>query len=223
MSEATFKLNNGVKIPEMGIGTFQMSVDDAEQAVVDALKAGYRLVDTANAYMNETGVGRGIKRSGVSRSDVFLSTKLWPSVYTDNNAVDDTLQRLGTDYVDLMFLHQPAGDFLTGYHQLEKAYKDGKVKAIGISNFQGEKLQQLLDNVEIKPHVIQAEAHPYFTEDEVRTILKPFGTRLMAWFPLGHGDKSLIQEPIFAELGRKCASYFTLAHTDGIHCDSWIN
>ncbi|MGJ3816110.1 aldo/keto reductase [Lactiplantibacillus plantarum] len=203
MSEATFKLNNGVKIPEMGIGTFQMSVDDAEQAVVDALKAGYRLVDTANAYMNETGVGRGIKRSGVSRSDVFLSTKLWPSVYTDNNAVDDTLQRLGTDYVDLMFLHQPAGDFLTGYHQLEKAYKDGKVKAIGISNFQGEKLQQLLDDVEIKPHVIQAEAHPYFTEDEVRTILKPFGTRLMAWFPLGHGDKSLIQEPIFAELGRK--------------------
>lgn len=110
MSEATFKLNNGVKIPEMGIGTFQMSVDDAEQAVVDALKAGYRLVDTANAYMNETGVGRGIKRSGVSRSDVFLSTKLWPSVYTDNNAVADTLQRLGTDYVDLMFLHQPAGD-----------------------------------------------------------------------------------------------------------------
>jgi len=203
MAEKTFKLNNDVEIPEMGIGTFMMPVDDAEQAVVDALKDGYRLIDTANAYMNETGVGRGIKRSGFDRSDVFLSTKLWPTVYTDENAVDDTLKRLGTDYVDLMFLHQPAGDYLAGYRQLEKAYKAGKIKAIGISNFQGEKLQNLLDNVEIKPQVIQAEAHPYFTEDEVRQTLKPFGTRLMAWYPLGHGDKSLINEPIFAELGKK--------------------
>ncbi|WP_125714224.1 aldo/keto reductase [Companilactobacillus kedongensis] len=203
MAEATFKLSNDVEIPEMGIGTFQMPVDAAEQAVVDALNSGYCLIDTANAYMNETGVGRGIKRSGVDRADVFLSTKLWPTVYTDDNAVDDTLKRLGTDYVDLMFLHQPAGDFITGYRQLEKAYKEGKVKAIGISNFQGEKLQTLLDNAEIKPQVIQAEAHPYFTEDEVRQTLKPFGTRLMAWYPLGHGDKSLIHEPIFAELGKK--------------------
>ncbi|GAB5056344.1 aldo/keto reductase [Companilactobacillus alimentarius] len=203
MIEETFNLNNGVEIPAMGIGTFQMPVDAAEQAVVDALKDGYRLIDTANGYMNETGVGRGIKRSGVNRSDIFLSTKLWPSVYTDENAVDDSLKRLGTDYVDLMFLHQPAGDFLSGYKQLEKAYKDGKVKAIGISNFQGEKLQQLLDNAEIKPQVIQSEAHPYFTEDEVRKVLKPFGTRLMAWYPLGHGDKSLINEPVFAQLGQK--------------------
>ncbi|AUI72320.1 aldo/keto reductase [Companilactobacillus alimentarius] len=203
MTEETFNLNNGVEIPAMGIGTFQMPVDAAEQAVVDALKDGYRLIDTANGYMNETGVGRGIKRSGVNRSDIFLSTKLWPSVYTDENAVDDSLKRLGTDYVDLMFLHQPAGDFLSGYKQLEKAYKDGKVKAIGISNFQGEKLQQLLDNAEIKPQVIQSEAHPYFTEDEVRKVLKPFGTRLMAWYPLGHGDKSLINEPVFAQLGQK--------------------
>lgn len=203
MTEAIFELNNGVEIPEMGIGTFQMPVDDAEQAVVDALKDGYRLIDTANAYMNETGVGRGIKKSGVDRADIFLSTKLWPTVYTNDNAVDDTLKRLGTDYVDLMFLHQPAGDFVAGYRQLEKAYKDGKIKAIGISNFQGEKLQTLLDNAEIKPQVIQSEAHPYFTQDEVRQTLKPFGTRLMAWYPLGHGDKSLINEPIFAELGKK--------------------
>jgi len=132
-----------------------------------------------------------------------LSTKLWPTVYTDKNAVDDTLQRLGTDYVDLMFLHQPAGDFLAGYKQLEEAYKAGKIKAIGISNFQGDKLQQILDNAEIKPQVIQSEAHPYFTEDAVRETLKPFGTRLMAWYPLGHGDKSLINEPIFAQLGQK--------------------
>ncbi|MFC6177215.1 aldo/keto reductase [Companilactobacillus huachuanensis] len=203
MTETTFKLNNDVEIPEMGIGTFMMSVDDAEQAVVDALKDGYRLIDTANAYMNETGVGRGIKRSGVARSEVFLSSKLWPTVYTDKNAVDDTLKRLDTDYIDLMFLHQPAGDYLAGYRQLEKAYKEGKIKAIGISNFQGEKLQNLLAHAEIKPQVIQAEAHPYFTEDEIRKNLKPFGTRLMAWYPLGHGDKDLINEPLFAELGKK--------------------
>ena len=203
MTEATFKLNNGVEIPEMGIGTFRMSVDDAEQAVVDALQDNYRLIDTANAYMNETGVGRGIKRSGVDRGDIFLSSKLWPTVYKDDDAVDNTLKRLGTDYVDLMFLHQPAGDFLAGYRQLEKAYKDGKIKAIGISNFQGEKLQEILDNAEIKPQVIQSEAHPYFTEAAVRETLKPFGTRLMAWYPLGHGDKSLINQPVFSELAKK--------------------
>ena len=180
-----------------------MSVDDAEQAVVDALEDNYRLIDTANAYMNETGVGRGIKRSGVNRNDIFLSSKLWPTVYKDDDAVDNTLKRLGTDYVDLMFLHQPAGDYLAGYRQLEKAYKDGKIKAIGISNFQGEKLQEILDNAEIKPQVIQSEAHPYFTEAAVREILKPFGTRLMAWYPLGHGDKSLINQPVFTELAKK--------------------
>ena len=203
MAEKTFKLNNGISIPVVGIGTFQMSANQAQQAVIDALAAGYRLIDTANAYLNETGVGRGIKAAGVRREDLFLSSKLWPTVYTQASAVDDTLQRLGTDYVDLMFLHQPAGDFLAGYRQLEQAYRDGKVKAIGISNFQGEKLQQLLDHAEIKPQVIQAEAHPYFTEDEVRQTLAPFGTKLMAWFPLGHGDKQLINEPIFTELATK--------------------
>lgn len=203
MTENTFELNNGLSIPAVGIGTFQMSTDQAQQAVVDALAAEYRLIDTANAYMNETGVGRGIKTSGVKREDVFLSSKLWPTVYTQPDAVDETLKRLGTNYVDLMFLHQPAGDFLAGYRQLEQAYRDGKVKAIGISNFQGEKLQSLLDNAQIKPQVIQAEAHPYFTEDEVRETLAPYGTKLMAWFPLGHGDKQLIEEPIFGELASK--------------------
>jgi len=203
MTETTFKLNNGTSIPALGIGTFKMSVDQAQQAVVDALAAGYRLIDTANAYLNETGVGRGMQASGVNRADIFLSTKLWPTVYTDTNAVDDTLKRLGTDYVDLMFLHQPAGDFMAGYRQLEQAYRDGKIKAIGISNFQGEQLQTVLDQAEIKPQVIQAEAHPYFTEATVRATLAPYGTRLMAWFPLGHGDKQLVNEPIFSALAAK--------------------
>lgn len=107
----TFKLNNGVQIPAIGLGTFQMSPDAAQQAVTDALNAGYRLIDTANGYMNEKAVGRGLKAANVNREDVFLSSKLWPTVYTDKNAVDDTLKRLGTDYLDLLFLHQPAGDF----------------------------------------------------------------------------------------------------------------
>lgn len=199
----SFELNNGVKIPAIGLGTFQMSPDDAQGAVTAALNAGYRLIDTANGYMNEKAVGRGIKDANVKREDVFLSSKLWPTVYEDENAVDETLQRLGTDYLDLLFLHQPAGNYLAGYRQLEKAYKEGKIKAIGISNFHDEKLAKLLDAAEIKPQVMQAEAHPYFTEQAVREQLKPYGTRLMAWYPLGHGDKRLINEPLFTKLGQK--------------------
>lgn len=199
----SFELNNGVKIPAIGLGTFQMSPDDAQSAVTAALNSGYRLIDTANAYMNEKAVGRGIKEADVKREDVFLSSKLWPTVYEDDNAVDETLKRLGTDYLDLLFLHQPAGNYLAGYRQLEKAYKEGKIKAIGISNFHDEKLTKLLDAAEIKPQVMQAEAHPYFTEQAVMNQLKPYGTRLMAWYPLGHGDKSLINEPLFTKLGQK--------------------
>lgn len=198
-----FELNNGVQIPAIGLGTFQMSPDAAQKAVTDALNVGYRLIDTANGYLNEKAVGRGIKDANVKREDVFLSSKLWPTVYTDPTAVDQTLERLGTDYLDLLFLHQPAGDFIAGYRQLEKAYREGKIKAIGISNFHDQKLTRLLAEAEIKPQVIQAEAHPYYTQDAVRETLKEYGTRLMAWYPLGHGDKSLINEPVFTELAKK--------------------
>lgn len=199
----TFTLNNGVKMPVIGIGTFLMDPDHAEQAVYDALKSGYRMIDTANGYMNEKAVGRGMKKSGVDRKDIFLSTKLWPSVYEDPNAVDDTLRRLGTDYVDLLFIHQPSGNWEAGYRQLEKALKDGKARAIGISNFHDEKLAKLLEVSEVKPHVMQYENHPYYTADDVRKALAPFNVRFMAWYPLGHGDKSLQREPVFTELGRK--------------------
>lgn len=199
----TFKLNNGVEIPKIGIGTFMMKPDDAQKAVVSALQSGYRLIDTANGYMNEKAVGRGIKESGVDRKDIFVSSKLWPTVYEDNNAVDDTLKRLGLDYLDLLFIHQPAGNWEAGYKQLEKAYKAGKVKAIGISNFQGDQLRKLFDEAEIKPQVMQAEAHPYYPETELKKFLKPYGTRIMAWYPLGHGDKTLIQQPIFSKLAKK--------------------
>ena len=196
-------LNNGITCPVIGIGTFMLSPAEAENSVREALKMGYSLVDTANAYVNERACGRGIKDSGLARESVFISTKLWPSEYENPNAVDETLERLGVEYVDLLYIHQPAGNWLAGYRQLEKAYKEGKTKAIGISNFEGEFIAELEKNWEIVPQFIQVEAHPYFTQKELRVTLDKYGIKLMSWYPLGHGDKSLINEPVFAELGRK--------------------
>lgn len=197
------RLNNGVEMPDFGIGTFLLSPDEAERSVYEALQCGYRMVDTANAYMNEKAVGRAIRRSGVKREEIFVSTKLWPTVYEDDNAVDETLKRLGLDYVDLLFIHQPAGNYMAGYRQMEKAYKEGKIKAIGISNFHDEKLRDILENAQIKPQVIQTEAHPYFPQTALREELKDNDIRIMAWYPLGHGDKALINEPVFAKLAEK--------------------
>ena len=147
-------MNNGNKCPVIGIGTFMISPADAEVSVREALRMGYSCVDTAAAYQNERACGRGIKASGVAREDVFLSTKLWPSEYENENAVDETLERLGVDYVDLLYLHQPAGNWLAGYRMLEKAYKDGKIKAIGISNFEGKYIAELETKWEIAPQFI---------------------------------------------------------------------
>jgi len=196
-------LNNGIKCPVIGIGTFMLSPEDAENSVREALKMGYSLLDTANAYVNERAVGRGMRASGVKREDIFLSTKLWPSEYENPNAVDETLGRLDVDYVDLLYIHQPAGNWLTGYRQLEKACREGKAKAIGISNFEGRYIAELEQKWEIVPQFIQVEAHPYFTQKELRVTLDKYGIKLMSWYPLGHGDKSLINEPIFTELGKK--------------------
>lgn len=197
------RLNNGAEMPDFGIGTFLLSPDEAERSVYEALQCGYRMVDTANAYMNEKAVGRAIRRSGVNREEIFVSTKLWPTVYEDDNAVDETLKRLGLDYIDLLFIHQPAGNYMAGYRQMEKAYKEGKIKAIGISNFYDEKLRNILENAQIKPQVIQTEAHPYFPQTALREELKDYDIRIMAWYPLGHGDKALINEPVFAKLAEK--------------------
>ena len=196
-------LNNGSKCPVIGIGTFMLAPSDAQNSVREALKMGYSLVDTANAYVNERAVGRGIKESGLSRDEVFISTKLWPSEYENPNAVEETLERLGVDYVDLLYIHQPAGNWLAGYRQLEKAYKEGKAKSIGISNFEGKYIAELETKWEIAPQFIQVEAHPYFTQKELRETLDKYDIKLMSWYPLGHGDKGLLKEPVFVELGEK--------------------
>ena len=199
----TITLNNKETCPVVGIGTFMLSPAEAENSVREALKMGYRLIDTANAYVNERAVGRGIKESGVERKEIFLSTKLWPSEYENPNAVNETLERLGVDYVDLLYIHQPAGNWLSGYRQLEKAYRDGKARAIGISNFEGKYIKELEKKWETAPQFIQVEAHPYFTQKDLRVTLDKYGIKLMSWYPLGHGDKALIEEPIFSELGKK--------------------
>ena len=196
-------LNNGNRCPVIGIGTFTIAPPDAEVSVREALKMGYECVDTAAAYVNERAVGRGIKASGVPREKIFVSTKLWPSEYENDNAVNETLERLGLNYVDLLYIHQPAGNWLAGYRQLEKAYREGRTKAIGISNFEGHFFDDLAKQWEIVPQFIQVEAHPYFAQDELRKTLDRYGIRLMSWFPLGHGDKALISEPVFSKLGEK--------------------
>lgn len=196
-------LNNGVKMPMAGIGTFLLTPDEAEASVVSALQNGYRLIDTANAYVNEKAVGRAMKKSGLQREEIFLETKLWPSFYEQPDAVEKTLQRLDTDYIDLLLIHQPSGNYIAGYQQMEKAYKAGKVRAIGLSNFNKEQVEEILSVCEVKPTVLQTELHPYHQEPELKAFLRENGIVPQAWYPLGHGDKALLEEPLFAELGKK--------------------
>ena len=196
-------LNNGLNMPMAGIGTFLLTPDEAEASVLAALEGGYRLIDTANAYVNEKAVGRAMKKSGLKREEIFLETKLWPFFYEDDNAVDKTLERLGTEYIDLLLIHQPAGNYVAGYRQMEKAYKEGKVKAIGLSNFNQAQIEEILGLCQVKPAVLQTEVHPYFQEQELKSFLSKEGMVIQAWYPLGHGDKALLEEPLFAELAKK--------------------
>ena len=196
-------LNNGIKMPMAGIGTFLLTPDEAEASVLSALQCGYRLIDTANAYVNEKAVGRAMRKSGIPRDEIFLETKLWPSFYEQEDAVEKTLQRLGTDCIDLLLIHQPAGNYIAGYRLMEKAYKEGKVRAIGLSNFTPEQVQEILDICEVKPAVLQTEVHPYSQEKGLKAFLDKEGIVIQAWYPLGHGDKTLREEPLFTELAHK--------------------
>lgn len=178
MSEQIYiTLNNGVSMPMAGIGTFLLSPDEAEASVLSALKNGYRLIDTANAYVNEKAVGRAMKKSG--------------------------LERLGTDYIDLLLVHQPSGNYVAGYRLMEKAYKEGKVRAIGLSNFNKEQIREILSICEVKPAVLQTEVHPYYQEKKLKEFLTAQGMVIQAWYPLGHGDKELLAEKVLETLGDK--------------------
>lgn len=197
-------LNNGVKIPQIALGVFQIPEDeDAKKACLSAFELGYRHIDSAHHYYNEAGVGAAVRECGIPREELWITSKIWPDEYADETAIDKMLKRFGLDYLDLVILHQQVGDYMAGYRNLEKAYKAGKVRAIGLSNFESRRLEEVLEAAEIKPQILQVEGHPYFQQEALRERVKPYGTRMEHWFPLGHGDPKLINEPVFTELAEK--------------------
>ena len=197
-------LNNGIKISQLGLGTYMFGTDQAQHSTTFSLDHGYELIDTANAYVNEKGVGRGMKASHLKRHEIFLETKLWTCFYKDETSVDQTLERLDTDYIDLMILHQPAGDYLSGYKQLEKAYKEGKLKSIGISNFNENEIQNILNHCKVIPSLIQVEAHPYYPQTHLLKTLQEHNIALQAWYPLGgRGNQSTMNESVIKKIAEK--------------------
>jgi diketogulonate reductase-like aldo/keto reductase len=207
MEQTYVTLNNGCKIPQFGLGVYQIQGDAAtKKACLEALKLGYRHIDTAHAYQNERGVGAAVKESGVPRNEIWITSKLWPSEYGEGKtaaAIDKMLGRLGIDTVDLILLHQQFGDYLGAWRDMEKAVTVGKVRSIGLSNFESERLEEVLTNARIKPAVLQVECHPYYQQNSLKKRIEPYETVIESWYPIGHGDKSLIEEPAFAELAAK--------------------
>ena len=210
MSKQTYlTLNNGVKIPQFGIGVFLIDGEDnTEKAVLEALKMGYRHIDTAHAYFNEKGVGAAVRKSGIPRNEIFVTSKLWPTEYGEGltyKQVEKMLKRLGLDYIDMILLHHPMKDFVGAWKDLEKLNKEGKVKAIGISNFDRhmDNLHKLLKNATIKPAVCQSECHPYQALAKFRKELEPHKTLIEAYYPIGHGDKGLMNHELFTKLTKK--------------------
>ena len=200
-------LNDGTKIPQFGLGVYMVPEGaETENAVLDALKMGVRHIDTAHAYQNERSVGKAVKESGIPREEIWITTKLWPHEYGEGKtaeAIDKMLTRLGTDYIDLLLLHQQFGDYLGAWKDMEKAVKAGKVKSIGISNFESERLEELCEAAEIKPSVLQVECHPYYQQNGLKKRIAKYGTVIESWYPLGHGDKGLIGEAVFTKLAEK--------------------
>ena len=198
-------LNNGVKMPMLGYGVYQVTPQEAERCVADALSVGYRMVDTAQAYGNEEGVGAAVKKSGLKREDVFLVSKVWISNYGYERAkasIDASLERLQIDYLDLMLLHQPFCDRYGAYRALEEAYKEGKLKAIGVSNFFPDHFIDLASNVEIPPMVNQVETHVFDQEVQPQKYMEEFGCQIMAWAPLAEGRNGLFTHPVLTEIGK---------------------
>ena len=199
-------MSNGVEMPQMGYGVYQVTPEECERCVADAISVGYRMIDTAQAYHNEEAVGRAWKKSGVSRDDLFLVSKVWISNYGEGQtmkSIDESLRKLQTDHLDLMLLHQPFCDRYGAYRDLEKAYEVGKLRAIGVSNFFPDHLIDLASNMEIPPMVNQVETHVFNQQCEARKFMDEFGTRIMAWAPLAEGRNNLFTNPVLMQIGEK--------------------
>lgn len=202
----TVTLNNGVVMPQIGYGVYQVDPAECERCVSDALSVGYRMIDTAQAYHNEEGVGAAVKKSGIARDEIFLVSKVWISNYGYEKAktsIDESLRKLGTDYIDLMLLHQPFCDRYGAYRALEEAYKAGKLRAIGVSNFYPDHFIDFASNVEIVPAVNQVEAHVFDQQTKAQEYMKEYGTQMMAWAPLAEGRNNFFTNPVLEAIGKK--------------------
>ena len=196
-------LNNGVRMPKLGYGGYQVSPEECERCVSDALAAGYRSVDTAQAYYNEEGVGAAVRKSGIARSELFLTTKVWISNAGETKAaasIDASIKKLGTDYIDLLLIHQPFGDYYGTYRAMEKAYRDGKVRAIGVSNFYPDRLIDLCSFAEVKPAVNQVETHVFCQQKKAREVMKRHGVQAESWGPFAEGKNGLFTNPVLQEI-----------------------
>ena len=200
-------LNNGLKMPMEGFGVFQVpDPAQCEQAVLDAIESGYRLIDTAAAYMNEKAVGEAIRKCGVPREELFITTKLWvqdASYEGAKKAIQTSLDDLGLDYLDLYLLHQPMGDYIGAYRAMEEAYKEGKLRAIGVCNFYPARLADLCETVEVKPAVNQVELHPFFQQEDALALMKEYGVIPEAWGPFAEGNHGIFTHPVLTKIGEK--------------------
>lgn len=207
MEQTFITLNNGVVMPQFGIGVFMVPEgDETKQACLNALKMGYRHIDTAHAYQNERSVGEAVRDSGISRGEIWVTSKLWPSEYGEGKtaaAIDKMLERLNIGYIDLLLLHQQVGDYMGAWRDMEKAVGQGKVRSIGLSNFESERLEEICAAAKVKPAALQVECHPYFQQADLKKRIAPYGTVIEAWYPIGHGNAGLINEPVFSELAKK--------------------
>lgn len=201
------KLNNGIEMPQLGYGVFQIpDANEAEKAVKNALDVGYRLIDTATAYQNETAVGKAIKESGINREDIFVTSKLWVSDFTyerAKKAIDASLQRLGTDYLDLYLLHQPYGDVMGAWRAMQEAYRAGKIRAIGISNFYGDQLKNLELTMEVKPAVNQIEVNPWYQQVKEVAVNQREDVRIEAWAPFAEGKHDIFKNELIQQIAEK--------------------
>lgn len=197
------KLNNGIEMPQMGYGVYQIAPDACERHVAEALSAGYRMIDTAQAYHNEEGVGRAVADSGVKRDEIFLVSKVWISNYGYDKAkasIEESLRRLRTDYIDLMLLHQPFCDRYGAYRALQDAYREGKVRAIGVSNFYPDHFIDLAENMDVVPAVNQVETHVFCQQKEAQKVMQEYGTRMMSWGPLTEGRNNFFHNEVLADI-----------------------